>query len=96
MVWNSFAASAARFASSPPDRMRLLRIPGELRTVIIASRFPAQEGGLVDRFVLIRDGRMALHAPIAELDAQRLPLSLRGMTALADLAMVGQNPEPQP
>ena len=34
--------------------------------------------------------RIALHAPIDELDAQRLPLSLRGMTALADLAMVGR------
>jgi hypothetical protein len=28
---------------------------------------------------------VALHAPIGELDAQRLPLSLRGLTALADL-----------
>jgi hypothetical protein len=44
--------------------------------------------------VLIRDGRMALHAPISELDSQRLPLSLRGMTALADLTLVGHAPEP--
>ena len=77
-------------AHPPPDRLRLLRIPGERRTVLIASRFPAQEGGIVDRVVLIRDGRVALHAPIEELDAQRLPLSLRGMTALADLGLVGQ------
>jgi len=28
---------------------------------------------------------VALHAPIGELDAQGLPLSLRGLTALADL-----------
>ncbi|HJT63840.1 MAG TPA: ATP-binding cassette domain-containing protein [Candidatus Limnocylindria bacterium] len=77
-------------AHPPPDRLRLLRIPGEHRTVLIASRFPAQEGGIVDRVVLIRDGRVALHAPIEELDAQRLPLSLRGMTALADLGLVGQ------
>ena len=77
-------------AHPPPDRPRLLRIPGERRTVLIASRFPAQEGGIVDRVVLIRDGRVALHAPIEELDAQRLPLSLRGMTALADLGLVGQ------
>lgn len=79
-------------AHPPPDRLRLLRIPGERRTVMIASRFPAQEGGIVDRVVLIRDGRVALHAPIEELDAQRLPLSLRGMTALADLGLVGQQP----
>jgi ABC-type multidrug transport system ATPase subunit len=77
-------------AHPPPDRLRLLRIPGERRTVLIASRFPAQEGGIVDRVVLIRDGQVALHAPIEELDAQRLPLSLRGMTALADLGLVGQ------
>jgi ABC-type multidrug transport system ATPase subunit len=77
-------------AHPPPDRLRLLRIPGERRTVLIASRFPAQEGGIVDRVILIRDGRVALHAPIEELDAQRLPLSLRGMTALADLGLVGQ------
>jgi ABC-type multidrug transport system ATPase subunit len=76
-------------AHPPPDRLRLLRIPGERRTVLIASRYPAQEGGVVDRVVLIRDGRVALHAPIEELDAQRLPLSLRGMTALADLVAAG-------
>lgn len=76
-------------AHSPPDRLRLLRIPGERRTVLIASQYPAQEGGIVDRIVLIRDGRIALHAPITELDAQRLPLSLRGMTALADLVIAG-------
>lgn len=83
-------------AHSPPDRLRLLRIPGERRTILIASRYPAQEGGVVDRVVLIRDGRMALHAPISELDAQRLPLSLRGMTALADLTNVGEATEVQP
>lgn len=72
-------------AHTPSDRLRLLHIPGERRTVLIASRYPAQQGGVVDRVVLIRDGRVALHAPIDELDAQRLPLSLRGLTALADL-----------
>ena len=72
-------------AHTPSDRLRLLHIPGERRTVLIASRYPAQQGGAVDRVVLIRHGRVALHAPIDELDAQRLPLSLRGLTALADL-----------
>jgi ABC-2 type transport system ATP-binding protein len=80
-------------AHAPPDRLRLLQIPGEHRTVLIASRFPAQDGGLIDRVVLIRDGRMALHASTAELDAQRLPLSLRGMTALADLGAAGEHGE---
>lgn len=76
-------------AHAPPDRLRMLQIPGERRTVLIASRFPAQEGGVIDRVVLIRDGRLALHAPVTELDAQRLPLSLRGMTALADHMAMG-------
>lgn len=80
-------------AHAPPDRLRMLQIPGERRTVLIASRFPAQEGGVIDRVVLIRDGRLALHAPVTELDAQRLPLSLRGMTALADLMAMGGPPE---
>lgn len=72
-------------AHTPADRLRLLRITGERRTVLIASRYPAHQGGVVDRVVLIRDGRVALHAPIGELDERRLPLSLRGLTALADL-----------
>jgi len=72
-------------AHTPSERVRLLQIPGERRTVLTASRYPAQQGGVVDRVVLIRDGRVALHAPIAELEAQRLPLSLRGLTAMADL-----------
>lgn len=80
-------------AHAPPDRLRMLQIPGERRTVLIASRYPAQEGGVIDRVVLIRDGRLALHAPVTELDAQRLPLSLRGMTALADLMAMGGPPE---
>jgi ABC-type multidrug transport system ATPase subunit len=83
-------------AHAPPERLRLLRFPGDRRTVLIASQYPAQEGGIVDRVVLLRDGRVALYAPIDELDAQRLPLSLRGLTALADLAMVGGPPTAEP
>jgi ABC-type multidrug transport system ATPase subunit len=84
-------------AHAPPDRLRLLRIPGERRTVLIASQYPAQEGGIVDRVVLIRDGRVALHAPITELGAQRLPLALRGLTALADLGTIGgRSPDEEP
>ena len=72
-------------AHAPPDRLRLLRIPGDRRTVLISSRYPAQEGGIVNRLVLIRDGRIALNVPVAELDDRGLPLSLRGLIALADL-----------
>ena len=56
-------------AHAPPERLRLLRFPAGRRTVLIASRYPAQEGGIVDRVVLLRDGRVALYAPIEELDA---------------------------
>ncbi|MGH2489060.1 MAG: ATP-binding cassette domain-containing protein, partial [Candidatus Limnocylindria bacterium] len=72
-------------AHTPAERTRMLRIPGDRRTVLIASRYPAQQTGVVDRVVLIRDGRVALDAPISQLDAHRLTLSLRGLTALADL-----------
>lgn len=72
-------------AHSPADRARLLSVPGGRRTVLIASRYPAQEAGLVDRVVLIRNGGVALHAPIEELDARQLSLSLRGLTALAEV-----------
>jgi ABC-type multidrug transport system ATPase subunit len=73
-------------AHTSSERVRLLRIPGERRTVLTASRFPAQQAGVVDHVVLIRDGRVALDAPISDLDAHGLPLSLRGLTALADVA----------
>lgn len=72
-------------AHAPADRLRLLRIPGARRTVLISSRYPAQEGGIIDRLVLLRDGRVALNVPLSDLDAQGLPLSLRGLVALADL-----------
>ena len=65
------------------DRDRLLRFPGPRRTVLIASRYPASEQGLVDRFALLVDGRVRLHLPISKLDAQDLPLTLRGLEALA-------------
>ena len=55
-----FSSSTNRSVHAPPDRLRFLRIPGERRTVLIASRYPAQEAGLVERVVLIRDGRIAL------------------------------------
>jgi ABC-2 type transport system ATP-binding protein len=72
-------------AHPPADRLRLLRIPGARRTVLLASPYPAQEAGIVDRVVLIRHGRVALNAPMSDLDRHQLPLSLRGLTALADL-----------
>jgi ABC-2 type transport system ATP-binding protein len=67
------------------ERARLLRIPGRRRTVLLASRYPASEDGMVNQVVLLRGGKVAIHARRAELDEHDLPLSLRGIAALADL-----------
>ena len=67
------------------ERTRLLRLPGRRRTVILASRYPASEAGLVTHLGLLRRGRMALIARIGELQAAGLPLSSRGIGALAEL-----------
>jgi ABC-2 type transport system ATP-binding protein len=70
----------------PEERSALLRAVPERTTVLLASRLPASEAGLVNQVVLLRAGRVALHAPMAELERRNLPLSLRGLEALADLA----------
>lgn len=66
------------------ERTRLLRLPGRRRTVILASRYPASEVGLVSHVALLRNGRVAMLAPVAELESAGLPLSMRGIDALAD------------
>jgi len=66
------------------ERMALLRLPGRRRTVILASRYPASEAGIATHVALIRDGRIAVLARVEELAAHGLPLSLRGIAALAD------------
>lgn len=73
----------------PLERGRLLRLPGRRTTVLLASRFPASESGLVTQVALLRDGRLALHVPLAELERAGLPPSLRGIEALADLRGAG-------
>ena len=73
----------------PLERARLLRLPGPRTTVLLASRLPASEAGLMTQVALLRDGRLALHAPVAELDRAGLPPSLRGIEALADLRAAG-------
>ena len=70
------------------ERARLLEVPGPRRTVVMASRYPAAEDGLVDQVALIRDGRVALHARTDELAEHDLALSMRGISALADLRAV--------
>ena len=72
----------------PEERSRLLAIPGRRRTVLITSRFPASEAGLVNQVAFLRDGRLLVHAPVRELDARGLTLSQRGIEALAGVITV--------
>jgi ABC-2 type transport system ATP-binding protein len=73
-------------ALDPAERRRLLGLSRKRVTVVIASRYPASEEGIVDQVALIRDGRVALHAAVEELTAAALPLNVRGIAALADAA----------
>lgn len=73
-------------AVDPTERQRLLRIPGARRTVLLASRYPASEAGLCTHVALLVDGRLSLVAPISQLEEERLPLSMRGIEALAAAA----------
>lgn len=66
------------------ERSRLLRLPGKRRTILIASRYPASEQGLVTHLALLRHGRVALLARVDELEEAGLPLSMKGIEALAD------------
>jgi ABC-2 type transport system ATP-binding protein len=67
------------------ERSRLLRLPGRRRTILIASRYPASEVGLVTHLALLRNGRVAMLTRASELEAAGLPLSMKGIGALADL-----------
>ena len=66
------------------ERSRLLRLPGRRRTVVLASRYPASESGHVTHVALLRDGRLGLLAAVEDLGAAGLPLSVRGIDALAE------------
>jgi ABC-2 type transport system ATP-binding protein len=66
------------------ERAALLRLPGQRRTVVLASHYPANEAGLSTHVALLRNGRVALVASIGDLEAAGHPLSMRGIVALAD------------
>lgn len=70
-------------AVEPDERRRLLRLPGPRRTLVVASRYPASEQGICSEVALLAEGRCVLHAPISTLAARELPLTLRGIEALA-------------
>jgi ABC-type multidrug transport system ATPase subunit len=73
----------ALLSLDPAERARLLAVPGERRTVVLASRYPASEDGLVDQVALLRNGRLAIHARREDLAERGLPLTLRGIASLA-------------
>jgi ABC-2 type transport system ATP-binding protein len=77
------------------ERARLLRLPGRRRTVVLASRYPASEIGLATHVALLREGRVALFASIADLEAAGLSLSMRGILALAAARDRGRADEPR-
>lgn len=70
-------------AVEPDERRRLLRLPGPRRTLVVASRYPASEEGICSEVALLAEGRCVLHAPISSLADRELPLTLRGIEALA-------------
>jgi ABC-2 type transport system ATP-binding protein len=72
-------------ALDPKERHGLLRLPGDRLTVLIASRYPASEAGLVSHLALLRHGRVALVASIRDLEAAGLPLSMHGIVTLGRL-----------
>jgi ABC-2 type transport system ATP-binding protein len=65
------------------ERSEILRLPGRRRTILLASHYPASEGGLATHACLLREGRVALVAPVSDLEVAGLPLSMRGIVALA-------------
>ena len=52
---------------------------------MLASHYPASEEGLASHVALIRGGRVALMAPIGDLEAVGLSLSMRDILAMAAL-----------
>ena len=73
-------------AVDPEERARLLTIPGSRRTVVIASRYPASEAGLVNQVAFLQDGRLMVHVPMGELDRRGLALSQRGIDAFIEVS----------
>lgn len=64
------------------ERTRMLRLPGRRRTLLIASRYPTSEAGLVSHVALLRAGRVAAMVSVDELAAAGLPLSASGVSEL--------------
>lgn len=67
------------------ERSRLLRLRGPRRTLLLASRHPHIDEGVCDYVAFLRGGRVAVAAPVSQLAANGLPLSVRGIELLADI-----------
>lgn len=65
------------------ERTRLLSLPGRRRTIVLASRYPASEEGLVSHVALLREGQVSRLAPIRDLERAGQTLSMRGILAVA-------------
>ena len=65
------------------ERSEILRLPGRRRTLLLASHYPESEEGLVTHVCLLRGGHVVLVAPVSDLEAAGLTLSMRGILALA-------------
>ena len=68
---------------SPPNGRDSWMFPGDRRTVVLASRYPASEEGLVNEVALLLNGRLSIHARREDLAERGLPLTLRGIASLA-------------
>ena len=75
-------------SADPSERHLFLNIRARRRTVVLASRIPAAEAGLVDQVAFIRRGKLALHAPVRDLEAAGLSLSRRDLASLAEMRNV--------
>ena len=76
-------------ALDPEERTRLLRRTGPRQTLILASRYPSSEAGLVSRAILLRDGVVQLNVAVAELARRGLALTTSGIETLASLPQAG-------
>jgi ABC-2 type transport system ATP-binding protein len=79
------------------ERSEILRLPGRRHTLLLASQYPASEHGLVSHVCLLRGGRVALLAPVSDLEAAGLTLSMRDIlnlaAALSGDASAGRHPQ---
>lgn len=66
------------------ERLYLLSADDRRRTMLMASRFPSREAGVCDHLCFVKDGRVALLAPMSALADEGLPLSRKGIEALVE------------